>query len=166
MCNFVHFQIFDGTNITAKQRRELRDHCVKDLGFRILFIECMCDNDKVMEKNIVEILDYSADYKNMLKPEALDDLKNKMKHYTKQYEPIDPAAENISYIRVNNGGESVSAHYLGGQRESVILGFLSNLKPIQQTLYFTRVRITSFQSLIIHLHSHDVIHQVNSLNIS
>lgn len=105
----------------------------------MLFIECICDDNDLMERNIVEILDYSADYKDMKRPEALDDLKNKMKHYTRQYEPIDPVSEDISYIRVINGGESVSAYKLGGPRESMILGFLSNVKPMPQTIYFTRV---------------------------
>jgi hypothetical protein len=97
----------------------------------------------MMEKNIVEILEYSADYKNMKRNEALDDLKNKMKHYMRQYEPIDPVSEGISYIRVENGGESVSAHKLGGQRESAVLAFLSNVKPMPQTIYFTRVSFDS-----------------------
>lgn len=154
------FQIFDGTNITAQQRRDLRDHCVKDLGFRVLFIECICDDNDLMERNIIEILDYSADYKNMKRSEALDDLKNKMKHYTRQYEPIDPVSEEINYIRVENGGESVSAHKLGGPRESMILGFLSNLKPMPQTIYFTRVSKNSdiyqlFSSnLMLHIYFH------------
>lgn len=121
-----------------------------------------------MERNIIEILDYSADYKNMKRSEALDDLKNKMKHYTRQYEPINAVSEEISYIRVENGGESVSAHKLGGPRESMILGFLSNLKPMPQTIYFTRVSIFVYVfnalNYYFHIHIH-IIHTIHKFSL-
>lgn len=143
-------QIFDGTNITAQQRHDLQNHCVNDLGFRVLFIECICDDDALMEKNIIEILRYSPDYKNMKESEALDDLRNKLDHYMRQYEPIDPATEDTCYIRVFNGGQSVNAHKLNGQRESAILGYLSNVKPMPQTIYFTRVSLQTYLFCYIH----------------
>lgn len=130
--------IFDGTNITREQRRELQDYCTSDMGFRILFIECVCEDQELLERNIIEILHYSADYKTMSEEEAIDDLRKKLEHYMRQYEPIDANLENINFVRVENMGETVTAHKVAGQKESGILGYLSGMRALPQTLYFTR----------------------------
>ncbi|KAG7312263.1 hypothetical protein JYU34_001735 [Plutella xylostella] len=130
--------IFDGTNITREQRRDLNDYFIDDLGFRILFIECVCEDQDLLERNIIEILHYSADYKTMSEEEAVDDLRKKLEHYMRQYEPINAAVETISFVRVENMGETVTAHKVNGQKEAGILGYLSGMRPLPQTLYFTR----------------------------
>lgn len=137
----IPFQIFDGTNITREQRRELSEYCVSDMGFRILFIECVCEDQELLERNIIEILHYSADYKTMSEEEAVDDLRKKLEHYMRQYEPIDAGLETISFVRVEDMGETVTAHKVAGQKESGILGYLSGMRGMPQTLYFTRVRV-------------------------
>lgn len=75
----------------------------------------------------------------MSEEEAVDDLRKKLEHYMRQYEPIDAAAETISFVRVENVGETVTAHKVAGQKESGILGYLSGMRCLPQTLYFTRV---------------------------
>ncbi|CAH2984001.1 unnamed protein product [Chilo suppressalis] len=130
--------IFDGTNITKQQRRELYEYCLSDMGFRILFIECVCEDKELLERNIIEILRYSEDYKSMSEEEAVDDLRKKLEHYSRQYEPIDAGVEDISFVRVENIGETVTAHKVAGQKESGILGYLSGMRGLPQTLYFTR----------------------------
>ncbi|XP_075980057.1 6-phosphofructo-2-kinase/fructose-2,6-bisphosphatase-like isoform X2 [Anticarsia gemmatalis] len=130
--------IFDGTNITREQRRELSEYCISDMGFRILFIECVCEDQELLERNIIEILRYSADYKSMSEEEAVDDLRKKLEHYMRQYEPIDENLETISFVRVENFGDTVTAHRVAGQKESGILGYLSGMRALPQTLYFTR----------------------------
>lgn len=130
--------IFDGTNITREQRRELSEYCLSDMGFRILFIECVCEDQELLERNIIEILHYSADYKTMSEEDAVDDLRKKMEHYMRQYEPIDAELETVSFVRIENVGETVTAHRVAGQKESGILGYLSGMRGLPQTLYFTR----------------------------
>ncbi|XP_022121663.2 6-phosphofructo-2-kinase/fructose-2,6-bisphosphatase [Pieris rapae] len=129
--------IFDGTNITRDQRRELNEY-VSEMGFRILFIECVCEDQNLLERNIIEILHYSADYKTMSEEEAVDDLRKKLEHYMRQYEPIDGSVENIGFVRVEDMGEIVTAHKVAGQKESGILGYLSGMRAFPQTIYFTR----------------------------
>lgn len=109
------------------------------MGFRILFIECFCEDQELLERSIIEILHYSADYKSMSEEEAVDDLRKKLEHYMRQYEPIDSTLESISFVRVENMGETVTAHKVTGQKESGILGYLSGMRSSPQTLYFTRV---------------------------
>lgn len=130
--------IFDGTNVTREQRQELQNYCVNEMGFRIVFIECVCEDQELLERNIIEILHYSADYKSMSEDMAVDDLRKKLEHYMRQYEPIDSALEDIHFVRVENMGETVTAHKVAGQKESGILGYLSGMRVLPQTLYFTR----------------------------
>ena len=75
----------------------------------------------------------------MSEEEAIDDLRKKLEHYMRQYEPIDANVENINFVRVENMGETVTAHKVAGQKESGILGYLSGMRALPQTLYFTRV---------------------------
>lgn len=77
----------------------------------------------------------------MSEEEAVDDLRKKLEHYMRQYEPIDAELETISFVRVENVGETVTAHRVAGQKESGILGYLSGMRGLPQTLYFTRVSI-------------------------
>lgn len=70
---------------------------------------------------------------------AVDDLRKKLEHYMRQYEPIDASLEAISFVRVENMGDTVMAHKVSGQKESGILGYLSGMRALPQTLYFTRV---------------------------
>ncbi|GBP28387.1 hypothetical protein EVAR_102959_1 [Eumeta japonica] len=139
--------IFDGTNITREQRQELNGYCLDSMGFRILFIECVCEDQELLEKNIIEILHYSADYKAMSEEEAVDDLRKKLEHYMRQYEPIDGTVEEISFVRVENMGETVTAHKVYGQKESGILGYLSGMRTSPQVLYFTRHGESEFNAI-------------------
>lgn len=76
----------------------------------------------------------------MTEEEAIDDLRKKLEHYMRQYEPIDANLENnLNFVRVENMGEIVTAHKVSGQKESGILGYLSGMRALPQTLYFTRV---------------------------
>lgn len=77
----------------------------------------------------------------MSEENAVDDLRKKMEHYMRQYEPIDAQLEPISFVRIENEGETVTAHRVSGQKESGILGYLSGMRGQPQTLWFTRVSV-------------------------
>lgn len=90
-------------------------------------------------------MQYSADYKNMATEEALKDLTLKMAHYKAQYESPSLGSHwelPCPMIKVLDGGEGgVVAHGVIGTKESKILAYVSTPRPIQQTLYFSRVSL-------------------------
>lgn len=90
----------------------------------------------------------------MSEEDAVDDLRKKMEHYMRQYEPIDADLETISFVRIENVGETVTAHRVAGQKESGILGYLSGMRGLPQTLYFTRVRFLRTVFFSEHAHNH------------
>ncbi|XP_054268628.1 6-phosphofructo-2-kinase/fructose-2,6-bisphosphatase-like isoform X1 [Macrosteles quadrilineatus] len=131
--------ILDGTHATPKTRQNTFDFFAKQYNFKVLFLECICDDDMILERNIKEILQFSKDYKHMTKEKALDDFHHKIEHFMEQYEPINPREESkYTYIKVFNDGENVSVHRINGPYQSNILSFVSSFKPGARTLYFSR----------------------------
>lgn len=83
----------------------------------------------------------------MATEEALKDLTHKMAHYKAQYES--PTLGSLwelpcPMVKVLDGGEGgIIAHGVNGTKESKILAYISQPKPYQQTLYFSRVSLTN-----------------------
>ncbi|KAJ8981756.1 hypothetical protein NQ317_004936 [Molorchus minor] len=134
--------ILDGPNVSRAQRQEIYDLIYVQLGFRVMFIECVCEDPVQLERNFKEILQYSADYVNMATEEALKDLTQKMAHYKAQYEsPTLGSLWELScpMVKILDGGEGgIIAHGVSGTKESKILAYVSTARPYQQTLYFSR----------------------------
>lgn len=131
--------ILDGTHATTEARRRVHDYFVKQLGYKLLFLECLSDNERILDHNIKQILQFSKDYKHMSKEKALDDFHHKIEHYMEVYEPINSKLEyGLSYIKFCNNGENISVHKISGPNQSLVLNFLSNFKPTSKTLYFSR----------------------------
>lgn len=134
--------VLDGPNVSRAQRQEIYDLAHGQLGFRVMFIECVCEDPVLLERNFKEILQYSADYRDMATEEALKDLTNKMAHYKAQYES--PTLGSLwelpcPVVKLLDGGEGgVIAHGVAGVKEAKILAYISTPKPYQQTLYFSR----------------------------
>ncbi|KAK9883171.1 hypothetical protein WA026_001370 [Henosepilachna vigintioctopunctata] len=134
--------ILDGPNVSRSQREEIYDLVYTQLGFRVMFIECVCEDPIMLERNFKETLQFSADYRGMATEEALKDLTLKMAHYKAQY--VSPSLGSewelpCPMVKLLDGGEGgVIAHGVAGIKESKILSYISTPKPFQQTLYFSR----------------------------
>lgn len=50
---FLFFvKILDGPNVTRAQRQEVYDMFVEELGFRVMFIECVCEDKQMLERYV------------------------------------------------------------------------------------------------------------------
>lgn len=130
--------VLDGTHAARSHRQKVYDHFVTQLGYRLLFLESVCDDDDILSRNIKDVLQNSPDYKDMNPEKALDDFHQKIHHYLEQYEPISSKQEGYSVIKMINDGESISTHRVTGHLEGKVLSFLSSFKPAPKTLYFSR----------------------------
>ena len=54
--------VFDATNTTRKRRAKLYDAVVVDKGFRLFFVESVCDREDIIDSNIREVKVTSPDY--------------------------------------------------------------------------------------------------------
>jgi hypothetical protein len=45
--------VFDATNTTRERRALIHNFCVRDRGYRLLFVESVCDDVDIIEENIL-----------------------------------------------------------------------------------------------------------------
>ncbi|XP_034947081.1 6-phosphofructo-2-kinase/fructose-2,6-bisphosphatase-like isoform X2 [Chelonus insularis] len=128
--------ILDGCLVRKDQRAEVFDYFNGQLGYRVLFIECVCDDPKALEQNYAEVIRHSADYARMDPLAAAEDLKLKVAHYVRAYEPMDE--KNYPRVTIDTITLDIQVHKVSGHVESKVLGYLGciNIKP--HTLYFSR----------------------------
>lgn len=51
--NNKHTQVFDATNSTAERRKMIHDLVVNKWGYKLFFVESICDDPKIIEQNIM-----------------------------------------------------------------------------------------------------------------
>ena len=57
--------VFDATNTTRERRKFLHNQIVVERGFKLFFVESICDDDSIIESNIKEVKMASPDYVNV-----------------------------------------------------------------------------------------------------
>ncbi|XP_011635866.1 6-phosphofructo-2-kinase/fructose-2,6-bisphosphatase-like [Pogonomyrmex barbatus] len=128
--------LLDAMLITRAQRTEVYDYFSGQLGYRVLFIECVCDDSKVLEYNQQEIVKHSADYTGVDASLAMEDLQSKIAFYTELYEPMDDKA--YPRIRINTATMDLETCKVSGHIETRVLGYLGDISLKPHTLYFSR----------------------------
>ncbi|XP_062563270.1 6-phosphofructo-2-kinase/fructose-2,6-bisphosphatase isoform X4 [Armigeres subalbatus] len=131
--------VFDATNSTRERRRMIREIIVHKMGFKLFFVESICDDPRIIEQNIMEVKVSSPDYRNMNMDEALNDFRLRIEHYQERYEPLVEEIEtNLSYMKIYNTGEKVVVHKHEGHIQSRIVYYLMNIHITPRTIYLTR----------------------------
>lgn len=125
--------------ITRAQRTEIYDYFFGQLGYRVLFIECVCDDAEVLKDNQQEIIKYSADYADMDATLATEDLCSKIAYYSRLYEPMDERC--YPKIRIDTATMDIETCKVTGHIETTVLGYLGDLSLKPHTLYVSRVRL-------------------------
>ena len=72
------------------------------LGYKLFFLESLCDDDKIVDSNIREVKVTSPDYISYNKEQVYEDFRARIKHYETQYEPLDEELEsNYSFLKLS-----------------------------------------------------------------
>ncbi|XP_065083339.1 6-phosphofructo-2-kinase/fructose-2,6-bisphosphatase isoform X3 [Ochlerotatus camptorhynchus] len=150
--------VFDATNSTRERRRMIKDIIVHKMGYKLFFVESICDDPQIIEQNIMlkisgleylpplvsfngiqEVKVSSPDYRNMNMDEALNDFRLRIEHYQERYEPLVEEIEtDLSYMKIYNTGEKVVVHKHEGHIQSRIVYYLMNIHITPRTIYLTR----------------------------
>uniref|UniRef100_A0A182N9R7 6-phosphofructo-2-kinase domain-containing protein n=1 Tax=Anopheles dirus TaxID=7168 RepID=A0A182N9R7_9DIPT len=143
VCNWLEnggeVAVFDATNSTRERRRMIREIVVKKMGYKLFFVESICDDPSIIEQNIMEVKVSSPDYRNMNMDEALSDFRLRIEHYQERYEPLSEELEkDLSYMKIYNTGEKVVVHKHEGHIQSRIVYYLMNIHITPRTIYLTR----------------------------
>lgn len=83
--------ILDGTNSNVERRKVFKDLLteeLKDVNYDLIWVESICNDPKVIEKNIKNVKVYSADYVNKPNEDVLADFMKRIGLYEASYEQI------------------------------------------------------------------------------
>lgn len=131
--------VFDATNSTLDRRRMIQEFVVDKMGFKLFFVESVCDDPRIVEQNIMEVKVSSPDYENMNKEAALQDFLLRILHYKERYDPLDEEREkDLSFMKIYNTGEKVLVHKHEGHVQARIVYYLMNIHITPRTIYLTR----------------------------
>ena len=118
---------------------------VKEKGFKLFFVESICNDEKIIESNIKEVKVTSPDYKDYENFEhVLNDFKQRIEHYVKQYETISETEEpDLSWLKIYDTGRKVEVHKHEGHIQARIVYYLMNVHITPR--YATMARLSTSQ---------------------
>jgi broad specificity phosphatase PhoE/predicted kinase len=127
--------IFDATNSTRRRRDMLHERCAEH-GVRLIFLESICSDPLVIERNIRETKLRSPDYVGVDPEAAVRDFRARIEQYSKVYESIED--DRLSYVQLVDLGRKTVVNRMHGRIEDRIVRFLRHLPPVPQTVWLTR----------------------------
>ncbi|KAL4226924.1 6-phosphofructo-2-kinase/fructose-2 [Mactra antiquata] len=131
--------VIDATNTTRERRKLLCDLICDKYGFRLFYVESICDDINIIEANILEVKVCSPDYLGMDKNEAVEDFMQRIEHYRKNYQSLDYNHDkDLSFIQIFNQGERFLVNKLAGHLQSRVVYYLMNIHVLPRTIYLTR----------------------------
>ncbi|RLU24406.1 hypothetical protein DMN91_002495 [Ooceraea biroi] len=130
--------LLDAMLITRAQRTEVYDYFSGQLGYRVLFIECVCDDPEILEQNQQEIVRHSIDYVGADAALAAEDVRSKIAYYTQLYEPMDE--RTYPRIKIDTVTMDIETCKVSGHIETSVLRYLGDISLRPHTLYFSRRR--------------------------
>ncbi|XP_062210921.1 6-phosphofructo-2-kinase/fructose-2,6-bisphosphatase-like [Phragmites australis] len=129
--------IFDATNSTRRRRNMLMK--MAEGKCKIIFLETICNDQDVLERNIRLKVQQSPDYAEQTDFEAgVRDFKERLAYYEKVYEPV----EEGSYIKmidmVSGNGGQLQINDISGYLPGRIVFFLVNCHLTPRPILLTR----------------------------
>ena len=123
-------------------------------GYKLLFVESICNDDTIIESNIKEVKTASPDYSNFSEDRVLDDFKKRIGHYQEKYQSLDESFESdFSFMKIYEFGTKVIVHKQEGHIQSrsdlIKIKLIKSKKTrnIFRIICFLLSHYTSFQKL-------------------
>lgn len=128
--------IYDATNSTRDRREVVRTRLEAD-GVRVLFLESICDDAAIVEKNILETKARSPDYRFVDAEAAVADFKKRIANYCVGNETV-LDEEQCSYIKIINVGSKIILNGITGYVQGKIVSYLANAHIMPRAIYLSR----------------------------
>uniref|UniRef100_A0A669CXA8 6-phosphofructo-2-kinase/fructose-2,6-bisphosphatase n=1 Tax=Oreochromis niloticus TaxID=8128 RepID=A0A669CXA8_ORENI len=130
--------VFDATN-TTQDRREVILNFAKENGYKVFFVESICDDPDIIAENIKQVKLSSPDYAGCDKEEAVADFLKRIECYTMTYVPLDDTKDrNLSYIKIFNVGSRYLVNRVQDHIQSRIVYYLMNIHVTPRSIYLCR----------------------------
>ncbi|KAF2349740.1 6-phosphofructo-2-kinase [Trinorchestia longiramus] len=131
--------VFDATNTTLERRKLIHRIVVEEMGCKLFYVESICEDQSLIESNIMEVKVNGPDYKGISAEEALQDFLLRIEHYKRQYQPLDEEKEDhLSFMKIYNTGEKVVVHKHEGHVQARIVYYLMNIHVTTRSIYLSR----------------------------
>ncbi|KAJ1658757.1 Fructose-2,6-bisphosphatase [Dispira simplex] len=128
--------IYDATNST-QARRQLLQIELEKCGIQPMFIESVCDDERIILDNIMQVKLNSPDYAHMTDSDSiLADFRARIGHYEQVYEPVQE--EDLSFVKMINVGSKVIINRIQGYLQSRVVYYLMNLHISPRAIFFSR----------------------------
>ena len=102
--------IYDATNTTRERRAWIVKEVLPllDKKSQVIFVESICDDDSMVERNIKRVKITMPDYKGVDGDTILSDFKQRIQHYVDVYEPLDTIKDKeLSWIKIRDAGQNI-----------------------------------------------------------
>ncbi|XP_029478392.1 6-phosphofructo-2-kinase/fructose-2,6-bisphosphatase-like isoform X5 [Oncorhynchus nerka] len=130
--------VFDATN-TTRERRVSIVSFAKEKGYKVFFVESICDDPDIIAQNIADVKVSSPDYLNCDKEEALADFLKRIECYKQTYVPLDDEKDrHLSYIKIFNVGSRYLVNCVRDHIQSRIVYYLMNIHVTPRSIYLSR----------------------------
>ncbi|KAL0458410.1 UNVERIFIED_CONTAM: 6-phosphofructo-2-kinase/fructose-2,6-bisphosphatase [Sesamum latifolium] len=129
--------IFDATNSTRKRRNMLMK--MAEGKCKIIFLETLCNDRQIIERNIRLKVQQSPDYAEEPDFEAgYHDFKVRLENYEKVYEPVDEGSYIKMIDMVSGHGGQIQVNNISGYLPGRIVFFLVNTHLTPRPILLTR----------------------------
>ncbi|KAM8868688.1 6-phosphofructo-2-kinase/fructose-2,6-bisphosphatase 4-like isoform 2-T2 [Synchiropus picturatus] len=133
-----HVAVFDATN-TTRERRETIIHFAEQNGFKVFFVESVCEDPDVIKENIVQVKLESPDYTNCNTEDAVEDFMKRIQCYENSYETLDEVLDrDLSYIKIMDVGQRYLVNRVLDHVQSRIVYYLMNIHITPRCIYLCR----------------------------
>lgn len=130
--------VFDATN-TTRDRREMILSFAKENGYKVFFVESICDDPDIIAENITQVKLTSPDYEDCDREEALEDFLKRIECYKTNYLPLDDERDrSLSYIKIFNVGSRYLVNHVLDHIQSRIVYYLMNIHVTPRSIYLCR----------------------------
>ncbi|PVV00238.1 hypothetical protein BB559_000001 [Furculomyces boomerangus] len=131
--------IHDATNSTIRRRQNIIDRLEKEKDVKLLFIESICNDDKILDANI-KMKTLSPDYVGIDPAVAEADFRKRLKNYELSYETIDGYEEKrqVQYCKIIDVGSKIITYNINGFLEGQCVFYLMNMNLQPRVIYITR----------------------------
>uniref|UniRef100_A0A8C7QVB4 6-phosphofructo-2-kinase/fructose-2,6-biphosphatase 1 n=2 Tax=Oncorhynchus mykiss TaxID=8022 RepID=A0A8C7QVB4_ONCMY len=131
-------EVFDATNTTRERRISIVSFS-KEKGYKVFFVESICDDPDIIAQNITEVKVSSPDYVNCDKDEAQADFLKRIECYKQTYVPLDDEKDrHLSYIKIFNVGSRYLVNRVQDHIQSRIVYYLMNIHVTPRSIFLSR----------------------------
>mmetsp|Transcript_152034 Transcript_152034/g.264976 ORF Transcript_152034/g.264976 Transcript_152034/m.264976 type:complete len:656 (-) Transcript_152034:24-1991(-) len=136
----AHVGILDATNTTVERRAQVLQQCSQIPGIRAAFLESICTDEEVLNKNYAMKL-ANSDYSTWEDKEAARaDFVQRAARYERIYETVEEAEDdgNVSFMKILNCGEKMVQRRCEGFLVSKVASYMLNLHVHPRVIYLCR----------------------------